>query len=235
LLRFLQKQLNDALLMANWAFISQKQDVLKFNSLDKKESILQFYGNLLKIHCHGSSTIFCDTFKLLITHSATSNNLESALAIYQLFSIPKESINKSLPEISVWAVDQFETNKKILQNIAQIMQLSISDFIERTYKYTLQHLLLNRKLFLIHQLINRGRENEAVKVGVKLIEYSGDIVSFLLVNQGESGLDYYMDVLNKLGLDGINLKSVLKTNQLQLVHNLVLEMSSNNPEIAEKV
>ncbi|KAJ3333221.1 serine/threonine-protein kinase M1, partial [Kappamyces sp. JEL0680] len=177
--------------------------------------------------------IFGDAVLKLLELTGADKWIKS-LATKHLFSIPPKMLEPLLPQTALWAAEQFETNPKLLKELSQIMGLSMGDFIELASPNVLPVLVCREHTSLLSMLISRGKDVNQSKVAKKLILFSGDILAYLIMHGHAGSLGYFASLVQPYSPDQeISVDSILKSNALQLIYNLVVELGGDHRAKAE--
>jgi hypothetical protein len=180
--------------------------------------------------------IFFEVAKFLIGYACGSTQLLRSLAIRQLLRIPEGEYGVILKELSLWATERLDENPKILQTVCQVLKINPSEFFELTWPYTLPVLVANRNQSILFKVCTKGKESDEINTVKRLIHYSGDITAHLLVYGPPGSMDYFLQLIEAATSGNeLSLESLFKTNQLQLVRNLIVECGDMDEMIVKKV
>jgi tetratricopeptide (TPR) repeat protein len=218
-------------LTQNWLKL---EPILRKLLIENSVSSIQALGSILVVSIP-SPTIFFNVTKLLIEFACEANQLLRSLAIRQLIRLPEEEYGAILRELSIWATDRLDDTPKVLQTISQILKRSPAELLELSWPYTLPVLVANRKLSILHKVCTKGKESDEIHTVKRLIHYSGDIIAHLLVYGPSGSIDYFLQLI-EIATSGnqLSLESLFKTNQLQLVRNLIVECGDEDELVGRK-
>jgi hypothetical protein len=228
--RLLDVKLPINVLKNNWSKISDQLPKSLLLSQTIKESTMTLMVQLMQIHSDTCTNIFITLFKTMI-HETLKKSITGYFASFELLKIEHNDYIKHISNISHFAISEFSSNRKIFQNISRILNFEIHDFIMLTLKYTLPYLIKMKNHELVNDLITNSKPDN-IKVGERLIEFSGDIVCYLLINDG--CLDYYVNFIKEMIPHGeVDLNAILCP--LDLIVNLIFELGSEDTMTRQKV
>jgi hypothetical protein len=196
---------------------------------------LKTIGTILQ-RSYDCDELFFELVQMLVDYSCHASQVHRALAISELLEVPTAQFGVILKNLSIWSIRELETTPKLVQSICQILGKSTSEFIEMTWPFTLPGLVQSKETSMVTTVITKGKHLEKVEVVKRLVHYSGDIMAYLLVYGESSDLDFFLGLLEPVkSTEDITYGFVFRTNQLQLLRNIVVECGDLDSSVQAKV
>ena len=213
------------------------RSVLQGSMNEPESSAFDILRSLFYSSWNDQSIVFFDSFLLLLEAVSSSNTHIRCCALNRLLDTPKEYLETLLPAASVWACQTPQNPVRAIKDISIIMETSVNEYLEAAFPYILPVIVAGEQSDLLNMLICRGKDVSPSKVARKLIMYSGDIVSHLLIYGPENEpllFQYFFGLVQPYSPDSIiSVQSIFRSNALQLVYNLVVELGGERRARAE--
>jgi hypothetical protein len=231
---FLSTKFSDQALMQNYEFLLPHiKEYLNHSSTPRL--FIERIGRILS-DSYNCEPLFFELVKVLVQYSCSTSQTNRGLAISELLQVPQSKYGLILPELAIWSTTNLDSSPKLLQTICQILGKATSEFIESTWSFTLPVIVLSRNTVVLKKVITKGKELQQVDIIKRLVNFSGDIIAYLLVYGQTSDLNFFLELLKPVdSLQNMDVGYVLKTNQLQLLRYLIVYSGDSSDSVGKKV
>ena len=165
------------------------------------------------------------SFEILVDKSQNGLPKEKYLSMDKLFKYSRNQIGQYLASIGSLLIQS--PTPKFVSSMAQIFKVTSSELLDNIWPIIIPTLIEQENYEVIKSIVGNRKE----KMVSKVVQYSGHIIAHLLYKKGLEGPRAFANALvNFTGDESISMQILFETNQLQVIHNLVVMIANDEKQ-----